>query len=70
MNTVSNSSRAAGGAPGYAARATPAGFSDIPDDFRLDLADIPLPRNPDAMRVDGFNPTLFMRLFGWLMPRK
>jgi hypothetical protein len=68
MNSAHSTSRAASAAvaapaPAYAARSAHPGFSDIPDDFRLNLSDVPLTRGPEAMQVDGFKPTLFSRMF-------
>lgn len=76
MNPAPSTSRATPAAavttaaPAYAARAAHPGFSDIPDDFRLNLSDIPLTRGPEAMQVDGFKPTLFSRSFSLFSSNK
>jgi hypothetical protein len=38
------------------------------DEIRLNLADIPVPRQDDAMHVEGFKPTLLSRLLDLVMP--
>ena len=38
------------------------------DEIRLNLADIPLPRQDNEMHVEGFRPTLLSRLLDLVMP--
>jgi hypothetical protein len=38
------------------------------DEIRLNLADIPLPRQDNEMHVEGFKPSLLSRLLDLVMP--
>jgi hypothetical protein len=38
------------------------------DEIRLNLSDIPLPRQDNAMHVEGFKPSLLSRLLDLVMP--
>jgi hypothetical protein len=38
------------------------------DEIRLNLADIPIPRNDNEMHVEGFKPSLLSRLLDLVMP--
>ena len=38
------------------------------DEIRLNLGDIPLPRQDNEMHVEGFKPTLLSRLLDLVMP--
>ena len=43
-----------------------AGSAD--DELRLNLSDIPLPRQDNEMHVEGFKPSLLSRLLDLVMP--
>jgi hypothetical protein len=38
------------------------------DEIRLNLGDIPIPRQDNAMHVEGFKPSLLSRLLDLVMP--
>jgi hypothetical protein len=42
--------------------------SDADDEIRINLGDVPLPRQDNAMHVEGFKPSLLSRLLDLVMP--